>query len=309
VPRNRTVRVAVLGSSVQRAATPGLSSTRSSALRRKLVVGGLVLLSLVLITVSFRSTALDGVEGAGASALRPFEIAANRVARPFRDATDYTRGLLHAKSENEKLRHELEVLRRQVAAGAAAQQQNVELQKLLRYASAPSFPEDYDTVAAQVLTNPPTFDQTVTISAGSNQGVREQDVVVTNGSLVGQVTKVFANVARVMLITDPSSAVRAVDESSPGAVGMLEHGSGTDSLMLDQVDKAKKVEVGDTVITAGSPGTGRLPSLFPRDIPIGVVTSTGQNDTDIFKQIQVQPFVDLGSVQSVLVLLPKKGKR
>ena len=65
VPRNRTVRLAVLGSSVQRAAASGYSSSRSSALKRRIVVGGLVLVSLVLITVSFRSSALDGVAGHG----------------------------------------------------------------------------------------------------------------------------------------------------------------------------------------------------------------------------------------------------
>ena len=85
VPRNRNVRVAVLGSSVQRAAASGHSSTRSSPLRRRFVVVGLVVLSLALLTISFRSTALDPVESASASALRPFEIAANRVAQPFRE--------------------------------------------------------------------------------------------------------------------------------------------------------------------------------------------------------------------------------
>ena len=50
----------------------------------------LVLVSLVLITVSFRSNALDSVQSFGASVLRPFEIAANRVARPFRDAASWT---------------------------------------------------------------------------------------------------------------------------------------------------------------------------------------------------------------------------
>jgi cell shape-determining protein MreC len=59
------------------------------------------------------------------------------------------------------------------------------------------------------------------------------------------------------------------------------------------------------VVTAGSPGGGKLPSIFPANIPIGVVTSAGQNETDIYKQIQVQPFVDLSSLQSVLVLVPK----
>ena len=101
MPRNRTARFAVLGSSAQRAAASGYSSTRSSALKRKIVVGCLVLLSLVLITLSFRSDALDPVQSAGSAVLRPFEIAANRIARPFRDAAGWASGLVHAKSRAE----------------------------------------------------------------------------------------------------------------------------------------------------------------------------------------------------------------
>ena len=46
MPRNRTVRLAVLGSSVQRAAPSGFPSSRSSAVKRRIIVGFLVLLSL-----------------------------------------------------------------------------------------------------------------------------------------------------------------------------------------------------------------------------------------------------------------------
>ena len=56
-----------------------------------------MLLSLVLITVSFRSSALDGVQGTAASVLRPFEVAADRVTRPFRDTVGWFRGLVDAK--------------------------------------------------------------------------------------------------------------------------------------------------------------------------------------------------------------------
>ncbi len=268
-------------------------------------MGFLVVLSLALITISFRSDALDPVQSFGASVLRPFEIAANRVARPFRDAAGWTSDLVHARSENERLTREVEALRRRAAEAEAALQQNVLLQKLLAYQNSPSFPRDYDTVAASVLTNPTPFDQTVTISAGSNQGVEVADVVVTVGGLVGQVTRVFANVSRVMLISDAASAVRAVDANNLAAVGMLEHGSGSDSLVLSRVGKDKKVEPGDKIITAGSPGGSELPSIYPRNIPIGVVTSADQSETDIFKRIQVEPFVDLSSLQSVLVLVPK----
>ena len=153
MPRNRTVRLAVLGSSVQRATPSGFPSSRSSALRRRIVVGVLVLASLVLITLSFRSSALDGVQGTGAAVLQPFEIAADRVTRPFRDTIGWFRGLVDAKSENKRLRAENEALRQQHILDESAIQQNVELQKELHYSGPPST-AGFDRVDAAVLANP-----------------------------------------------------------------------------------------------------------------------------------------------------------
>ena len=309
MPRNRTARFAVLGSSVQRAAASGYSTTRSSALKRKIVVGSLVLLSLVLITVSFRSDALDPVQSFGSSVLRPFEVAANRVARPFRDAAGWTSGLFHARSENEKLHKENDELRQQLLESQAAIAENRDLKSKLRFIEGPRFPQDYHAVTASVLTNPTAFEQSVVISAGSKDGVAKEDVVVTSAGLVGQVTKVFSRAARVMLISDPGSAVRAADARDRGTFGILERGSSSSSLVLTRVGKDKRVELGDMIVTAGSPGGSDLPSIFPRAIRIGVVTSVNQRDTDVYKQIQVQPFVNLSSIQSVIVLVPKERTR
>ena len=84
--RSRSDRAAVLASSVQRSKpTPYPSKARSAVIRRTVVVV-LVLAALALLTVSFRSPtagALHDVQGAGASALRPFQVAATRVAQPF----------------------------------------------------------------------------------------------------------------------------------------------------------------------------------------------------------------------------------
>ena len=102
-------------------------------------------LSLALITVSFRSPpagALHGVQNVGAAAMRPFEVAADRVARPFRDAYGWFDGLAGAKSENQKLKQEL-------ARAAAAvtrprsrpQNENAQLQRLLHFERGPSVPE------------------------------------------------------------------------------------------------------------------------------------------------------------------------
>ena len=52
---------------------------------RRAVLAVLVLGALALLTISFRSPtsgALHDAQGYGASALRPFQVAAQRVARP-----------------------------------------------------------------------------------------------------------------------------------------------------------------------------------------------------------------------------------
>jgi rod shape-determining protein MreC len=269
-------------------------------------VVGLVVLSLGLLTVSYRSSALDPVESATSSVLRPFEIAANRVARPFRDAANWTHGVFDAKSKNKRLAAENARLRQLNAKLQGAFDENAFLRKELRYVQGPSFPKDYDEVGARVLSSPSALDQSVTISAGRAQGIAPEDVVLTHQGLVGTVSKVLGNESRVTLITDPTSAVRAVDAQNLPAVGILEHGSGPTALVLDNVGKDKpQVGFGDMIITAGS-APGPLQSLFPRNIPIGYVSSVSQTDTDIFQNIQVQPYVDLSSLESVLVLIPKK---
>jgi rod shape-determining protein MreC len=275
-------------------------------LRRRIVVVGLVVLSLALLTFSYRSNALDPVESTSASVLRPFEIAANRVARPFRDAANWTHGVFNAKSENKRLEAENARLRQLNARLQNAFEENAILHRDLRYVSGPTFPKGFDEVGARVLSSPSALDQSVTISAGRNQGIQPEDIVLTNEGLVGTVSKVLGSESRVTLITDPTSAVRAVDAQNLSAVGILEHGTGPTSLVLDNVGKDKpEVGSGDMIMTAGS-APGPLQSLFPRNIPIGYVSSVSQTDTDIFQNIQVQPFVDLSSLESVLVLIPKK---
>lgn len=307
MPRNRTVRLAVLGNSVQRAASSGYPSSRSSALKRRIVVGVLVLLSLVLITVSFRSHALDGVQGTAAGILRPFEVAADRVSRPFRDGVGYVRGLVNAKSENARLRRQNEALQQRLILDEGALQQNVDLRNALDFKGLPSA-ADFARVNASVAVNPQSpVDQSLTITAGTSSGVREGSVVLdpSSGALVGIVDRAFASVSRVTLLTDNLSAVTAMDLTTPSAVGIVKPGGGgSPVLILDLVAKNKVINVGDTIVTAGSPGKGQLPSMFPRGILIGTVSSQSINEINPFQNIQVHPAADLSSLQSVIVLVP-----
>jgi rod shape-determining protein MreC len=151
------------------------------------------------------------------------------------------------------------------------------------------------------------FVQAIVIAAGSRNGVRVNDSVVTADGLVGLVTRVTPSTARIQLLTDQEAAVSAVDLRTR-AEGIVRHARGTrETLVLDRVRKQDVVRVGDDVVTAGWRASG-LSSLYPKGIPIGEVTSVGQTDTDLFQQVQVDPYVDFGLLDAVLVLVPAERR-
>jgi rod shape-determining protein MreC len=307
MPRSRTARSAALGVTVRRVPATRLSPRGAGALRRRLAVGALVLLSLVLITLSFRSGEsgpLGGVQSAGATVLRPFAVGLERVAQPFRDGYGWFDSLFSARSDAEALRSEVRELRQRAIQSEFALQENDYLRSLLDYIDGPRFPADFDPVAAEVIGRPAgAFTQAIVVAAGSDAGVRVNDPVVTADGLVGLVTRVTEGTARIQLLTDQEAAVSAVDLRS-GAPGIVRHARGTrETLVLDRVRKADVVKVGHEVVTAGW-RAGGLTSLYPKGIPIGEVTSVGQTDTDLFQQVQIDPYVDFGALDAVLVLVP-----
>ena len=190
VPRNRTARLAVLGTS-RPASARAVPSRARSATRRRVVVGVLAVLSLALLSVYFRESddgPLHGVQDAGATGLRPFQVGAERVARPFRDLYGWFDGLLGAKEENERLRAGVEDsasrrsrTRRRAGeprAGSCSAYQD----------ARPAFP-DYRAVGTRASR---TRRRSSSGRSSSRPGITsgpKDDAVVTRRTLVGQVTR------------------------------------------------------------------------------------------------------------------------
>jgi rod shape-determining protein MreC len=267
------------------------------------VVGLLALVSLALLSVYFRESdegALHGAQDAGATVIRPFQVGAERVARPFRDLYGWFDGLLNAKAENEELRRRLEEAERLAIEYRTAAQENLDLREALGFQDLPGL-RDFRPVNTRVVgAQSPQFSKRLVIAAGSDAGIRRHAPVLAAGTLVGAVTEVTRDTALVTLLTDEASAV-AARTIRGNALGLLESGEGG-SLVLGNVTKDKDVAVGDLIATSGS-RSEQLPSLFPRGIPIGFVTSVSQSDTEPFKQVQVQATADLSNVDVVTVLV------
>jgi rod shape-determining protein MreC len=300
----------VLASSVQRSKPAPRPSQARRALIRRAVVVVLVLVALTLLTVSFRSPtagALHDVQGAGSTALHPFQVAATRVAQPFRDAYDYLHSLAGAKSENARLKKQNEELRRDAIIGRASSVKYQQVLKLLHFEQGPTFPKDFRPVNAEVISTPGgPFTHTLTIAAGSSSGLRINSPVMSGDGLVGRVSNVFPDTAIVTLLSDSDSFVAARDLNHDVRGGIRPGVGGT--LVLTEVPKQLVVKDGDVIVTDGT-RSARYPDIYPYGIPIGRVSSHGASDTATFLQVQVQPYANLGSLDAVAALVPTKPGR
>jgi rod shape-determining protein MreC len=273
--------------------------------RRRAVVLALSFLSLALVTVYFRESdggVLHGFQSTGAAILRPFEVGAERVASPFRDAAGWFGGLFDAKSENKKLKEEVERLRSELAQAETAVRDSGQLKGIAELHRQDYFPQSTQPVTARVIARSPTvWHSSVKIDKGTSDGVRVDQPVIAAGGLAGKVTSATGGTAEVRLITDGQSGVSA--QVFPlGVTGVVRPEVGNpDDLLLENVESGRRVTENTLVITSGFKSS-RLESLFPRGIPIGRVSKVDFDELETYQRVHIEPFADLRQLDIVQVL-------
>jgi rod shape-determining protein MreC len=265
----------------------------------------LVGLSIALLTAYFGESASGGlhaVQRGFLEALAPLQEGASRALKPARDFVGWAGDVFDAKSDNKKLRRQVRELQARLAASETASRDARELRALVGFNRSPSFPADYNPVSARVIARSPTvWYATITIDKGSDQGVRVNQPVTAGTGLVGKVSDVAPDAARVTLLTDHTSGVSA-QVVPDGANGIVKATVGNPSdLILDFVQKNRPVPRRATVITSGWKSS-RLESLFPRGIPIGEVTKVDSDERELYQRVHLRPFADLRNLDFVEVL-------
>ena len=227
----------------------------------------------------------------------------------MRDTAGWTRDTARAKSENDSLRRENSKLRRDLARAQTDERDLAQLRGLESLAGRRSFPGGYEPVTARVIARSPSaWYASIGIDRGRDDGVRLDQPVIASEGLIGTVTQVTGDTARVTLITDETSAVSA-QVVPGGATGVVKPRIGEpDDLLLGFIERGKGIRRGQTVVTAGS-RSSRMESLFPRGIPLGRVTKVDSNDLELYQRVHLRPFVDARRTDFVQVLVPERPEQ
>ncbi len=156
--------------------------------------------------------------------------------------------LVGVSEENDRLRKEI---KRYIAINAEYREAvatNVRLNQLLDLAHSLEQP----VLTAHVIgRDPALWFKTITIDKGISSGVEKGMPVVTVEGVVGQVINVSPRFAKVLLATDPNSAVDAILQTSR-ALGIVK-GNGQ-GYRMDYVLREKEVAKDDLVVTSGMGG-------------------------------------------------------
>jgi len=195
--------------------------------------------------------------------------------------------------ENQELKEQIADLRSQVVVLLEAQIENETLRRQLDFKSAvPS----YELLSAEVIGHDPNaLLQYLIIDRGAQDGVALAMPVLADAGLVGRISEVSANSAKVMLISDPSSSVSAIIQRSR-ATGVV-RGNVNGGLTMYYIPPGEVVEPGDMVLTSGLGGN------FPSKLVIGQVASVTYSDVDMFQQAEVVSPLSLRNLEEVMILL------
>jgi rod shape-determining protein MreC len=271
----------------------------------------LIIVSLALLTVSFReseSGPVHAVRQAAANLLSPLQSLGARIAEPFQDGYRWFKTLWSAHERAEQLEKELQVLSGELIMLQEQAEENERLKALLDLRDKATYPVGTEFEVAQVIGKSPSlWESWVLIDKGSADGLRIGLPVVgatptvgetlAGKGLVGKIVAVTAHTAQVLLIIDSESSVAAYAKiQGSRAEGIIE-GSVDGDLTMDYVDRDLSVDPKLVVVTSGYGG------VYPADIPIGIVSSVGEETINIYKEIDVEAFVDFRVLEEVMVLI------
>ncbi|MBZ0288998.1 MAG: rod shape-determining protein MreC, partial [Anaerolineae bacterium] len=167
------------------------------------------------------------------------------------------------------------------------------LADLLDYTSTA---KNQEYVTANVIANsdPNSLLRTIVIDRGARDGIVVGMPVVTRQGLVGRILNVTANAARVLLVTDPTSAISGRLQTTRAEGSVVGELSGDLNMLFIPLDAI--VQQGDLVITSGLGGN------LPPDIVIGQVTSRRQFEFELYQEAVVRSLNNFDTLEIVLVI-------
>ncbi len=269
----------------------------------KYVLMGLTLLCAILVYASFTMNLSGGpLNTAAGYVFIPMQRGINHVGLWISDKTDNLKDLKDVMEENAKLKAQVDELTSELNTIKLEQYELNNLRDLLDLDQ--KYPS-YEKVAANVIgKDAGNWFSIFTIDKGAKDGIETDMNVIAGSGLVGIVTDVGPNYAKVRAIIDDISKVSGmVLTTSDRCIvhgDLQEMNANQNILLTDLKDSDDEAQAGDPVVTSN------ISDKYLQGILIGYINKMEMDSNNLTKSGTVTPAVDFEHLEEVLVILDKK---
>ena len=264
--------------------------------RSRLLLVILLVTSLFLITLDLRGVSItSNSRTATQSFLAPIQRGVSDLFSPVGNFFSDIKNFGKTKAELKDLKKENAKLREKVIFNKDTLGELKKLKGVLDLAGRGS----YKVVSARVIGkgSASTFSQTITIDAGSNDGIKKDMTVIGEFGLVGVVKSTTSTSSIVLLMNDPTFRI-GVRIARSQSIGVL-MGEGDNSYTLQLLDPSGSIEKDDVLLSLGSDNN----KPFVPGVPVGYVKSVKNTSATLTQEAIVGSYSNLGSLGVVSVII------
>lgn len=233
----------------------------------------------------------------------PLQQGMNQIGGWMGDMKDNFSTMKQLKSENKKLREQVDAL---TTENNYLQEERYEFERLQELYKLDQNYAEYEKTAAHVIgKDAGNWFGTFTIDKGSKDGIEVNMNVLAGSGLVGIVTDVGPTWAKVRSIIDDSSNISAMAISTSdtcivsGDMALM----GTGQIAFSQMENNDNVvAVGDQIVTS------YISDKYLQGILIGSVSEVNVDSNNLTRSGYITPAVDFKNIQEVLVITTTKAE-
>lgn len=232
----------------------------------------------------------------------PMQKGISYVGRYLSDISDNFDTLQDVREEKDALQAEVDEL---TIENTRLRQEQYELDRLRELYKLDANYSDYEKIGAHVIANNGSnwFSDFI-IDKGSNDGVKVDCNVLAGSGLVGIVTEVAPDYARVRSLIDDASNVSGMVLSTSDTCMVR----GDLKLIADGRLRFEKLKNNDNVIEVGEQiVTSHVSDRFVQGLFIGYISEIEVDSNNLTRSGYITPAVDFSKIQEVLVITTTKA--
>ncbi len=262
--------------------------------RKMLAVIGAILFILAnftILTISSKGELPEnGFDRFPIALIAPFQMMVSRTIGFTEQVWENYFSLVAASKENSVLKNKLALTMKMQNRCRELELENKRLRKFFNFQASSG---DSFFVAGVIGRDPSPWFKTIMIDKGAANGLTKGLPVLVAEGIVGQIVSVSKNYARVLLITDRSSAIDALVQNS--RIRGIFKGNNTENCIFKYVLRKNDINPGDIIVSSGFDG------IFPKGLRIGTVLAVHKSNSHLFQKVMIKTFVNFDTLEEVLV--------